>query len=390
MNTALPLALLGHISPDDFMRQYWQKKPLLIRAALADCNLLLSPAELFGLAQKEGVESRLIEQKKPKAGSVTPLWKMSHGPHAALPPAKRKDWTLLVQGVDLHHAASYALLQQFRFVPDARLDDVMVSYASEGGGVGPHFDSYDVFLLQTQGQRRWRIGAQKDLTLVEGAPLKILQNFKPTQDFVLNPGDMLYLPPRYAHDGVAVGTDCITYSIGFRAPSASEMARELLERLTDVVTDEMESSEPPTLYADPAQAATALPADLPDTMVDFAVSALKQSMQDPQLLRQLVGEALTEPKPSVWFEEGGKVPAKIQGVRLDPASRMLVDQHHVFLNGHSWRMAGQDAKLLRKLAHQRFLIATDLIAAKGLNTLASAEFDSILREWIAQGWLHAA
>ena len=118
-------------------------------------------------------------------------------------PVGRPRWTLLVQGVDLHDARAHALLQHFRFVPDARLDDLMISFATAGGGVGPHFDSYDVFLLQASGRRRWKIGRQKDLTLQEGVPLKILQNFEPEQEFVLEAGDMLYLPPRYAHDGLA-------------------------------------------------------------------------------------------------------------------------------------------------------------------------------------------
>ena len=131
--------------------------------------------------------------------------------------ATKNPWTVLIQGVDLHHDSVHALLQQFRFVPDARLDDLMISYATDGGGVGPHFDSYDVFLLQAQGQRKWRIGRQKKFELQEGVPLKILKEFKPEAEYVLNPGDMLYLPPGYAHDGVAVG-ECMTYSVGFKVP----------------------------------------------------------------------------------------------------------------------------------------------------------------------------
>ena len=152
-------------------------------------------------------------------------WKLRHGPFARryLPAMSQREWTLLVQGVDLHNDAVHQLMQQFRFVPEARLDDLMISYATDGGGVGPHFDSYDVFLLQAHGRRRWRIGRQKDLTLKEGIPLKVLAEFEPEEEFVLEPGDMLYLPPRYAHDGIAEG-ECITYSIGFRAPARAELA----------------------------------------------------------------------------------------------------------------------------------------------------------------------
>ncbi|MDO9201310.1 MAG: cupin domain-containing protein, partial [Hydrogenophaga sp.] len=182
------------------MRRYWQKKPLLIRNAVPGFKPFLTRPQLFAMAADEAVESRLIVHQAQG-------WTLKHGPLArtALPPIKQPRWTLLVQGVDLHVNAAHELLQRFRFVPDARLDDLMISWASDGGGVGPHFDSYDVFLLQASGQRHWRIGRQKDLTLEEGVPLKILSHFEPEEEHLLNPGDMLYLPPRWAHDGVAVG-----------------------------------------------------------------------------------------------------------------------------------------------------------------------------------------
>ena len=237
MDVDQPLRLLGGLSPQAFMKRHWQKKPLLIRQAIPGFQPLLDRAALFELASRDGVESRLIarERKRGKAA-----WRFRHGPFArrALPPLKQPDWSLLVQGVDLHVDAVHALMNQFRFVPDGRLDDLMISYASDGGGVGPHFDSYDVFLLQAQGRRRWQIGRQRDLTLRDDVPLKILANFVAEQEFVLGPGDMLYLPPRYAHDGVAVGADCMTYSIGFRSPQKGELARELLQRLAADAADE--------------------------------------------------------------------------------------------------------------------------------------------------------
>jgi len=211
--TRLPQQLLGGLSPATFMRRYWQKKPLLIRQAIPGFSPLLDRAALFDLSGREEVESRLIVHSEKG-------WQLKHGPFGRrqLPALSRPRWTLLVQGVDLHVNAVHELMQRFRFVPDARLDDLMISWASDGGGVGPHFDSYDVFLLQAQGQRRWRIGRQKDLSLQPDVPLKILSNFEPEEEHVLNPGDMLYLPPKWAHDGVAVGGDCMTYSVGFRVP----------------------------------------------------------------------------------------------------------------------------------------------------------------------------
>jgi 50S ribosomal protein L16 3-hydroxylase len=222
MDTTRPLALLGGLTPATFMKRHWQKKPLLVRGAIDAFQPLLARGELFELAQRDEVESRLVA----RSGS---RWQFRRGPfrRRALPPLARPNWTLLVQGVDLHDARAHELLSQFRFVPQARLDDLMISYASDGGGVGPHFDSYDVFLLQAQGRRRWRIGRQDDLSLVPGLPLKILANFVPQEEYVLEPGDLLYLPPRYAHDGIAQG-ECQTYSIGFRAPARGELARGLL------------------------------------------------------------------------------------------------------------------------------------------------------------------
>jgi 50S ribosomal protein L16 3-hydroxylase len=318
------LTLLGGLSPAQFMKRHWQKKPLLVRQAIPGFQPAVGRAELVELAAREDVESRLIVH-----GAKG--WKMKHGPlpRRSLPPFSQKHWTFLVQGVDLHHDGVHRLLQQFRFVPDARLDDLMISYASDGGGVGPHFDSYDVFLLQAHGQRRWRIGRQQDLTLQEGVPLKILQHFEPEQEFVLNPGDMLYLPPNYAHDGIAVG-ECMTWSIGFRSPRSGELAREILLGLADEASEVAGQA----LYRDPKQPAVAQPAAVPQALLDFAREALAQAQQDPHLLALLLGEHLTQPKAQVWFEQAeGQPPSARAGVVLDRRTRMMYDDRHVFING---------------------------------------------------------
>jgi 50S ribosomal protein L16 3-hydroxylase len=375
MNVKNPLPLLGGISPEQFMYEYWQKKPLLIRAALPDFKPLISETELLEMAAVDEVESRLVER-------TAKGWKLSPGPMDKPPSMKKKEWTLLVQGVDLHVHAVHELLAKFRFVPDARLDDLMISLAGEGGGVGPHFDSYDVFLLQAQGRRRWQISAQKDLTLVDGAPLKILQNFKPTQDYILEPGDMLYLPPRYAHDGVALDAGCQTYSIGFRAPRAGELARELLHRLAEEIADSMEDDPKLSkLYEDKAQDATAHPGQLPPALMTFALEAVKRALADQTLLEQLIGETLTDPKPSVYFEEGS-LPQAWQQLALSPKTRMSYDAKHMFINGQSFRCAGADAKILRQLADERRLSATDLKSA-------SEALIRALDEFAKEGWLYA-
>ena len=375
MDVNLPLQLLGGLSAKMFMHRHWQKKPLLIRQALSGFASSLDPAALFALAAREDVESRLVIGQA--TGEVD--WKMRQGPFTrrALPPLKRAGWTLLVQGVDLHVEDAHTLLNRFRFVPDARLDDLMVSYASDGGGVGPHFDSYDVFLLQARGRRRWRISRQKDLSLVPDAPLKILQNFEPEQEFDLEPGDMLYLPPRYAHDGVAVG-ECITYSIGFKAPARGDLAGEMLERLAQ----DAEEVAGDVLYRDGGQAAVESPAAIPAGLNDFARAALQRVLQDPAAFERALGEYLTQPKPRVWFDAGN--PDNLHGaLRLDRKTRMMYDQQYVFINGESYRASGRDAALIRRLADDRELSALD---AGRISKQARA----MLSDWCEAGWVHAA
>lgn len=370
MDTQQPLSLLGGLTPAQFMHRHWQKKPLLVRQAIAGFTPPVLRTELFALAGQEGVESRLVQ-------SIKGAWKLRHGPFSrrALPALQQPDWTLLVQGVDLHNDAVHALMQQFRFVPEARLDDLMISYASNGGGVGPHFDSYDVFLLQAHGKRRWRIGRQKDFTLRDDIPLKILANFEAEDEFVLEPGDMLYLPPRYAHDGIADG-ECMTYSIGFRSSARAELAQELLVRLAEDAGEE----NSPTLYRDAGQEAVSQPGAIPSALLDFARDALSRALAQPLVLERALGEYLTEPKPSVWFEPG-PVGVMLEGIRLDRRSRMMYDEKHIFINGESYRAAGRDATLMRRLANERQLSARELARA-GDDAL------ELLSSWCDAGWAH--
>lgn len=401
------LALLGGLSPTQFMRRHWQKKPLLIRQAIAHLQPLQDRAGWFALAEREEVESRLIVQKGQGE------WSLRHGPfqRRQLPPASRPGWTLLLQGMDLYLPAAHALMQRFRFLPDARLDDLMVSWASDGGGVGPHFDSYDVFLLQATGQRRWRIGRQNDLSLQPGMPLKILQHFEPEQEFVLEPGDMLYLPPRWAHDGVAVGGDCTTYSIGFRAPQRGGLAAELAQRMLDHYGEDAEEdgdsegemagavtgagSPDPALYKDPTQPATGTPAAIPPALVSFARDGLQRLLQQPQALECALGEVLTEPKLSVVFQAcqlpaawppepdqraGARAGVGLGELVLDRRTRMMYDKHHIFINGEAFRAGGADARLMRKLADQRRLTPREW-------GRASEGALALLGDWLEAGWV---
>ena len=376
MQVDQPLPLLGGLSPSQFMKRYWHKKPLLIRQAIPGMQPLLERGELLDLAARDDVQSRLVIQQG--AAAKRP-WTLRHGPFArrSLPPFKKPGWTLLVQSVDLFDARVQALREQFRFVPDARLDDVMISYASDGGGVGPHFDSYDVFLLQAQGQRRWRIGRQKDLSLQEGMPLKILADFQPEQEFLLEAGDMLYLPPRYAHDGVAQG-ECMTYSIGFRAPDQVELAQSLLQGMAEQLADVMASKR----YRDPGQAAAAHPAQIPAELQAFAQEALHQALRDPHLLARTLGEQLSEPPAAVWFAPQESAVGLHNGVCLDRGTRMLYDVQHVFINGESFSASGRDAQLVRQLADQHFLDARQC-------SRLSPGAAELLGQWLDSGWLQA-
>lgn len=256
---------------DAFLHEYWQKKPLLIRNPWTAWSNPLEPDELAGLACEDDIESRLITLDQRR-------WTLEEGP---LPESRfttlkaRTPWTLLVQGVDRHVDAVAALRPAFRFIPDWRIDDVMVSYASHGGGVGAHFDQYDVFLIQGLGRRRWQIGGLCDETtdLLPHDDLRLLADFQPTEEWVLEPGDMLYVPPRFAHNGVAEGEDCMTYSVGFRAPSRSELIAHFCDHVLDGLDDD-------DRYVDPDLTVQADPAEVSEQAIDRLHAMVREKMDD--------------------------------------------------------------------------------------------------------------
>lgn len=393
MNPARPLTLLGGLSPRAFMRNYWQRKPLLIRQAIPGFVPPLSIAEIRELARRDEVQSRLIQHDQ--SG-----WHMKHGPFARLPAARRPDWTLLVQSVDLHDDDTARLLHQFRFITDARLDDAMISIAAEGGGVGPHFDSYDVFLLQAHGKRRWRIGTQKDLALCPGLPLKILQDFRPDQEYVLEPGDMLYLPPHVAHDGVALD-DCMTISIGFRAPTLAALARGMLDAAGDQVTaraggDTGLYADPPLpspdlagVFADAGAPATTTPARLPDTLIRTALATVRKVRFDDRLASRFLGQWLTDLSPAAMFEPDPSPPHLSHGLPaagrlcLDRCTRLMYRGRELFINGEVAEIPASRA--LRALADRRGLDCGGAAA----RSLTTRELEA-LTYWLEEGWLHYA
>ncbi len=368
-----PLQLLGGLSPKQFLADYWQKKPLLVRQAVPGFQGLLNRDEMLQAARRDDVESRLISRE----GG---LWNLSRGPFTARDLRARKHpWTVLVQGLNLMLPSADALMQQFNFIPYARLDDVMVSWATDGGGVGPHFDSYDVFLLQGMGQRHWRIGAQKDKTLVEDLPIRILQNFKPSHEWVLEPGDMLYLPPQYAHDGIAVG-ECMTYSIGFRAAPAQELADGFLTFLQDRLCLDGR-------YADPGLAPAKHPGEIGSDMIEQVATMLDRIRWDKATVRDFLGEHLTEPKPHVFFEPPAKLlsesrfvaAAAKRGIRLDARTQLLFSGNSFYLNGEKLEgVEAGDRSALRQLADQRCI------------TAPAPDFAAQLYGWYGDGFIHLA
>ncbi len=346
------IALLGGLDLETFLRRYWQKRPLLVRAALPGFRGLATPVALRALAARDDVESRIVARSGGR-------WRVAHGPFPARTwrGAPARDWTLLVQGLDLHLDAANALLGAFSFIPYARLDDVMVSHAVPGGGVGPHFDSYDVFLLQGPGRRRWRVSAQRDLELTPGVPLKILRRFRAAQEWVLEAGDLLYLPPRYAHEGTALD-ECTTYSIGFRAPSHQELASGFLDFLQDRL--HLDGS-----YADPDLAPQRHPARIPPRMVARFAAALRKLHWGARDVAEFAGVFLSEPKPSVIFEPPARplsmgrfrAAAARRGVALDRRSRLLTAGARAFINGEAVTVPATARALVTRLADARRLPA---------------------------------
>jgi len=356
-----------------FMRQHWQKKPLLVRNALPEYANIVTRADLIGLAERDDVESRLVQRSGAR-------WNVRHGPFrkSELARLPRSGWTLLVQSVDQLVPAAAELLRRFAFIPYARLDDVMVSYAARNGGVGAHFDSYDVFLVQGSGERRWGLSRQDDLDLVADAPLKLLRRFEAEQECIVGSGDVLYVPPLYAHDGVAVADDCVTYPIGFRAPSSQALATGFLEFLQDRIALE-------GMYRDPDLRPTRAPGRIPRAMIRRIGKTLERMRWSESDVVRFIGEYLTEPKSNVVFERPRtlraadfSLKARKNGLRLAPASRMLTHGNHVFINGETYACGSSAARYLSQLADKRRL---------GRNGRSNAEASRHLHEWYRFGYI---
>jgi len=366
---------LGGLGIRAFLQRHWQKKPLLIRAAFPAFQDPLDTSAVLRLAGDPDAVARLVRRRGTR-------WSLEHGPfeRARVAGLPRRDWTLLVQDTQHFSARAARLLARFDFIPHARVDDLMVSYAVPGGTVGPHVDSYDVFLLQGHGQRRWQVSRQEDLRFVPGLPLKILQSFKPEYDWVLEPGDMLYLPPGVAHYGVAQ-TECLTWSVGFRAPSDRELVAGFLDFLHDRI-------QPAGHYADPGARPIRHAGQIPEALLARTRHALAKGIRWRAAdADEFAGRYLSEPKAHVYFDAPRKpmarerfaARARREGLSLDLRSRLLFSGTMFFINGEAVRAPRGASVLLRRLADARALQAP---------LQAGAAFWNLAYAWYVQGFLH--
>jgi len=364
----------GPMTAAQFLRRHWQKRPLLVRGAFPRFADPLSAAEVLSLACSPDAESRVVR----RAGRH---WSLAHGPftRAALARRPRRDWTVLVQDTNHFSARAEALLERFTFVPRARLDDLMVSYAEPGGTVGPHVDSYDVFLIQGMGRRRWQVSSQRDLDCIPGLDLKILARFRPEEEWVLEPGDMLYLPPDVAHHGVAE-TPCLTWSVGFRAPSDAELASAFLDYLAEGMRIEGR-------YADRGLEPSRHPGAIPPAFLAHAREVLARIRWSGHDALVFAGRHLSEPKAHVAFTPAARplsaarfaAAAARHGLVLDRRTRLYCARGLAFINGEALAAPASCRPWRRRLADAR---RSDRAHAIPAALLAQ------VHEWYRRGYLH--
>jgi 50S ribosomal protein L16 3-hydroxylase len=384
MNTRL----LGGLSAGTFLKRYWQKRPCLVRQAMPGFEDPFTMDELAGLALEPDVASRLVMEK----GGKTP-WQLSHGPFSAatLKKLPRSHWTLLVQGVDQHVPAGAAILDQFDFVPNWRVDDLMVSFAPPQGTVGAHVDSYDVFLIQGQGRRRWQIAETFDPKLVPGLDLKILAKFKPEKEWVLEPGDMLYLPPGVAHYGVAL-EDCLTYSVGFRAPKLAD----LIGGAVNLPDDAVLRLAGEALYGDPDLKATVHPGELDGEAIKRVRGIVMRALLDDEGLARWLGGQVTKPGTRASAPAARRAPSEADvrarmagagyerraGSHFAYARPKAKGDLFLFIDGEEWRLAPEIAELGVLIGDTRFVKGKAL--AKLAKRVGAVE---LIRELVARGLL---
>jgi 50S ribosomal protein L16 3-hydroxylase len=358
--------ILGKISNDVFLKKYWQKKPLLIRDAIKNFKSPITEKDLFRIAQNENAISRLIEFKRG-------IWQVKYGPFKKLDLPKKINtpWTILVQNMNHHLPFAESFLNLFKFIPYARLDDLMVSFATKKGSVGPHFDSYDVFLFQAKGEREWKISEQKKFSLDKKSAIKIITNFKVKNTWVLKPGDLLYLPPNVGHWGVSQSDDCLTYSIGFRAPGTFEIQSKFLDFIQDnLITNKND------LYRDPNLNLQKNPAEINSNMIKKIQQIVNQLRWNTNSINNFIGQLLTEPIEGAVFETSKSMTAEVfikdlikKPLKLNPKTRMLFIKNNFYINGQLIEADKRSIMYLKQLANDREISIKSTLNKKDLNAL---------------------
>jgi 50S ribosomal protein L16 3-hydroxylase len=366
MTLPTPPTLFGGLTIEVFLRDYWHKKPLFVRGAIPGYRCPLAPEELAGLACEEGVESRIVMEKDGQRP-----WQAEHGPF----PEERftrlpaTHWTVLVQEINKHVPDFAALQDQFDFIPWWRLDDVMVSYAPPFGTVGPHADNYDVFLIQGLGRRRWQINSMTPGPddLIPGLDLRIMKEWVTEQEWIVEPGDLLYLPPGVPHFGVAL-EDCITVSVGYRAPNVKGMLIDFAERF-------IEQADSEAFYADPDQALQADPGEISPRARERVRQIIRAIDLSDDAIDRWFGSFITEEKPGheVMLPEEELTGPQMQR-RLKQEGMLVRSEYcrfahysdgqglpHLFINGEEMTLESSLLPLVRYLAHQREYEAAEIL-----------------------------
>ena len=372
-------SLLGDLSPSSFLRDYWQKRPLVVRQAIPDFGGILDRDALFSLATRGDATSRLVLQHPRRRAR----WERHDGPFGGIDAGMlpKSHWTLLVHGIESLVPGGWELLRAFSFIPAARIDDLMISYATDGGSVGPHDDRYDVFLLQGPGRRRWQIMRGGDRAIDPDAAIRVLANFAADDEWLLEPGDMLYLPPGVAHWGVAEGP-CFTYSIGFLAPSHEALVQNFLGYLGQALR-----VDPDALYGDANLPLQKDPLAISDAMVAEVASIVGAVRWDGAMVEEFLGRFLTGPKPHVVFAPPRRPPAgddfarRLRGrgrLTLALPSRGLVRRGRLFFNGEAHRASRATLRHFEELVGARSLALPLSLDARTLALFAA---------WYAAGYL---
>ncbi|MPT47943.1 MAG: cupin domain-containing protein [Sphingobium sp.] len=356
---------MTHFDAELFLRDYWQKRPLLIRNPWKEWHNPLEPDELAGLSCEEGVESRLIT-----CGPDTLAMESGPLPEDRFATLGDSPWTLLVQAVDHHVPEVAELIEAFRFIPNWRIDDVMVSYATDGSGVGSHYDQYDVFLVQGLGKRRWRVGPICDANtpLLPHEDLRLIADFDASDEWILEPGDILYLPPCFAHDGVAVGDDCMTYSVGFRAPSRAELVESWCDHQADAMTEE-------DRYADPDLKTQDNPGEISETAIDRLHHMVMEALSDRTAFARWFGlhnslpkyaDADWQPEESIESDEAQAM--LTEGVPLvrNPASRFSFIRQEgavlLFVDGACFECSREIAALAMEICARPLVVVDEALS----------------------------